>query len=138
MTSQAGNHEPPVGALSHMRVVEIGDQVLGARPLDLEGADVDLVDVDVEAAAEVHALQPQHEIRIREREPELVVGHAQHHRVVEDYALGAAFRGITKFARASAPGPATRICRSTATSHIVTRSTKAWYSAMVPPSSGFT
>ena len=45
---------------------------------------------------------------------------------------------ITKSVKASASGPLTLICLSTATFHIVTRLTNASYSTMAPPSSGFT
>ena len=47
-----------------------------------------------------------------------------------------ASRVITKSVKASASGPLTLICLSTATFHIVTRLTKASYSTIAPPSSG--
>ena len=45
---------------------------------------------------------------------------------------------ITKSVKASASGPLTLICLSTATFHIVTRLTSASYSTIAPPSSGLT
>jgi hypothetical protein len=54
--------------------------------LDLHRGHVDLGDLHVEPLAHVHALQPQLQIRVRQAEPELVLGDPQQHRVVEDAA----------------------------------------------------
>ena len=45
------------------------------------------MDVDVEPAGGVDALRPQQHVRVGDAEPELVVGHAQQHRIVDDAAV---------------------------------------------------
>jgi len=82
-----GFHQPVVGHLADGLAHQAGHQVFGEGPLDLYRGDVDLRDVDVPPSAEVDGLKPQHQVGVREREPELVTREAQEHRVVEDAAL---------------------------------------------------
>ena len=63
------------------------------------------------------------------------------HKIAYLPCIGSIFvasRVITKSVNASASGPFTLICLSTATFHIVTLFTNASYSTIAPPSSGFT
>ena len=55
-------------------------------PWILHRTDVDLVDPHVHAQADVDALQPEQQVGVGQREPELILGQAQQHRVVEDAA----------------------------------------------------
>ena len=65
---------------------QIGHQRLRLRALDLHRTDVDLVDLDIHAHADVDPLQPVQQVGVGEREPELVLRQAQQHRIVEDAA----------------------------------------------------
>ena len=66
------------------------------RPLYLDRRHVDLVDFDVVPGVGVDPLRPEDDIGIRDAEPELVIGHAEQHRVVDHAAVLIAQDHITR------------------------------------------
>ena len=87
MAAHLTRQEPVVRHVADSLAEQIDHQRLGLRPLDLNRRHVDLGNADIELQADVDAAQPQLEIAIRQREPELVLGDAQQHRIIQ-YAAG--------------------------------------------------
>jgi len=85
--ADASCHQAVVGYVLHLFAEQVDHQRLRLRPLDLQRRDIDLLDRDVVAEANVDALEPVAQVRIADGEPELIVAQAQHDRVVEDVAL---------------------------------------------------
>ena len=81
-----GLQESVVRHVADRRTEEVDHQGFRLGPLNLYRRDIDLVDLDVELLADVDALQPEHEVGIGDAEPELGVGQAQQHGVVQDAA----------------------------------------------------
>ena len=92
--------------MSHALADQIGHQADRLRPLDLHRADVDLVDLDVHLHPDVDALEPEQEIGVRKREPELVLGEPEQHRVVQDPAPLVAQDDVLRVHRLDAGGVA--------------------------------
>ena len=80
-------HQPVGGQAGDLGTEQVGHQVDRPGALHLDRRHVDLVDLDVEGLTDLHPLQPQHQIGIRQAEPELVLGDPQQHGIVEDPAL---------------------------------------------------
>ena len=86
---------------------EIHQEGFGLRPLDLYRRDVDLGDAHVVLETDIESAQPPLEVAVGQREPELVLGHAQQHWVVqhsaslvaEDYVLALHHRDALGAAR---------------------------------------
>ena len=81
-----GLHETVVGDVPDAVADQVGHEIERLRPLDLHRADVDLVDLDVHLHPDVDPLQPEQDVGVREREPELVLGEPEQHGVVQDPA----------------------------------------------------
>ena len=81
-----GRQDAVVGEVTDSVAHQVGHQRRRLRPLDLDRADVNLLDFDVHPQSHVDALEPEEQVGVRQREPEFLRGQPEQHRVVEDAA----------------------------------------------------
>jgi len=86
-TGNGGIHAAVIGHLFDGRSDQLGHQAFCLRTLDLNRANVDFVDFDIELAVSIQSLQPSPNVRIGNGEPELVISDTQQYRVVDDAAM---------------------------------------------------
>ena len=84
---QPGLEELVIAQIEHLLAEKLAHELLGLGTLDLDRGHVDLVDLHLVAGLVIHPFGPQQHVGVGDRQPELVLGHAQQHRVVDYAAL---------------------------------------------------